>query len=136
MDKAFIDTSAILRLLIKDDDVKMNSVAKLIRESKDRGVSLYLLPVAVMEIVFVLEKVYKIKKKSIKELVTAILNTPEIRVESEDIFRRAIEVYVSKNIKFADAVMSYWGLERGMSVVYTYDEKDFRRIAGLTVKKP
>ncbi len=136
MDKAFIDTSAILRLLIKDDDVKMNAVANLIRESKDRGVSLYLLPVAVMEIVFVLEKVYKIKKKSIKELVTAILNTPEIRVESEDIFRRAIEVYVSKNVKFADAVMSFWGLERGMSVVYTYDEKDFRRIAGLTVKKP
>jgi len=41
-----------------------------------------------------------------------------------------------KNIKFADAVMGYWGLEKGFSTVYTYDEKDYRRIEGLEVKRP
>jgi hypothetical protein len=32
--------------------------------------------------------------------------------------------------------MGYWGLERGIATVFTYDEKDFKRIEGLTVKKP
>jgi hypothetical protein len=41
-----------------------------------------------------------------------------------------------ENIKFADAVMGYWGLQEGLSTVYTYDEKDFKKIFGLQVRKP
>jgi predicted nucleic-acid-binding protein len=134
--KAFIDTSVILRLLIKDDDIKKSAVEKLLKEAKDKGITIYLLPVAVMETVFVLEKVYKIDRKEIKELLLAILNTPEIKIEMEDVFRKALEVYEGKNVKFADAIMGYWGLEKGLSTVYTFDEKDFKRIEGLEVKKP
>jgi len=36
----------------------------------------------------------------------------------------------------ADAVMGYWGLEEGLSTVYTYDEKDFKKISGLQVRRP
>jgi predicted nucleic acid-binding protein len=54
----------------------------------------------------------------------------------EDVFRKALEVYESKNVKFADAIMGYRGLEKGLSTVYTFDEKDFKRIEGLEVKKP
>lgn len=134
--KAFIDTSVILRLLIKNDEIKKRATEKLLREAKNKGVSLYLLPVAILETVFVLEKVYKIDRKTIKELVEAILNTPEIKTEMEDVFRNALEVYVSKNIKFADAVMAYWGLDKGISVIYTYDEKDFKKVVDLDVRKP
>jgi hypothetical protein len=28
------------------------------------------------------------------------------------------------------------GLEKGIAIAYTYDEKDFSRIEGLVVKKP
>ncbi|MEW6408526.1 MAG: PIN domain-containing protein [Nitrospirota bacterium] len=136
MFKAFIDTSVILRLLVKDDDIKQKSGEKLIKGAKDKGITLYLLSIAVMETVFVLEKVYKLDRKVIREMVLAILNTPEIKVEMEDVFRSAIEVYAGKNIRFADAVMGYSGLEKGLSTVYTYDEKDFKKIEGLEVRKP
>jgi len=45
----------------------------------------------------------------------------------EEVFRKAVEVYEEKNIRFADAVMGFWGLEKGFSAVYTYDEKILRR---------
>ncbi len=32
--------------------------------------------------------------------------------------------------------MGYWGLEKGMTTVFTYDEKHFKRIEGLKVRKP
>ena len=134
--KAFIDTSVILRLLVKDDDIKRKAVERLLKEAINKGEALYVLPVALMETVFVLEKVYKIDRKKIREMLEAILNTPVLRFEMGDIFRKAIKVYEEKNIKFADAVMGYWGLEKGFSMVYTYDEKDFKRIEGLEVKKP
>jgi len=43
---------------------------------------------------------------------------------------------LEKNIKFADAVMGHWGLEKNLAVVFTYDEKGFKRIEGLDVRKP
>ena len=63
-------------------------------------------------------------------MVEAILNTPELKVEQEVVFRKALKTYVEKNIKFADAVMGYWGLDKGYTTVFTYDEKDFRTDRG------
>lgn len=136
MTKAFIDTSVILRLLIKDDPAKAKSCEKLLREGEQRGLILYLLPVAIMETVWVLEKIYKFERKTIREIIEAILNTPELKIEMEGVFRKAIRSYEEKNIKFADAMMGYWGLEKDLSVIFTYDEKDYKRIEGLEVRKP
>lgn len=136
MYKAFIDTNILIRILVKDDDIKRKACEKLLEKAKRKEVILYILPVAIIEIVWVLEKYYKLDKKVIRELVEAILNTPEFKCEMEGVFKEAIKSYEEKNIKFADAVMGYWGIERGFSIVYTYDEKDFKRIEGLEVKNP
>ena len=134
--KAFIDTSVILRLLVKDDPSKARAVEKLLRESKDKGTTLFVLPVAILEVVWVAEKVYRLSRKTIRELVEAILNTPELRCPLERVFRQALITYETRRIKFADAVMGYWALEEGLSTVYTYDEADFKRISGLQVCRP
>ena len=136
MNRAFIDTSAILRMLIKDDDLKAKAVENLIRNSLENGVVLHIIPITIMEIVWVLEKVYKHPKKSIRELAEAIINTPQLKVDLATVFLNALKVYEEKNVKFADAVMAFWGMENGISTTYTYDEVDFKRIEGLTVLKP
>ena len=134
--KAFIDTSALLRFLVKDDPAKAKAVEKLLKESKDKGITLYVLPVTILEIVWVTEKVYRLSRKSIRELVEAILNTPELKCPLEHVFRQALITYEAQRIKFADAVMGHWGLEEGLSTVYTYDDKDFKKISGLQVLRP
>ena len=136
MIKTFIDTSVILRFLIKDDDTKKEATKTLIKTAKEKGILLYLLPVAILETVWVLEKVYKMNKKEIRDLAEAILNTPELRCEKEDVFRKALKTYEEKNIKFADAVMGYWGLENQMKIIYTYDNAHFKKIKGLEVRNP
>jgi len=134
--RAFIDTSALLRLLVKDDPAKARAVEKLIKESREKGTTLYVLPVTLLEIVWVTEKVYRLTRKAIRELVEAILNTPELKCSLEQVFRQALVTYETQNIKFADAVMGFWGLDEEIFTVYTYDEKDFKRIPGLQVYKP
>ena len=136
MNKAFIDTSAILRMLVQDDDLKAKAVENLIRNAPEKGITLYVIPVTILEIVWVLEKVYKYPKKAIRELAEAIINTPQLKVESARVFLNALQDYDEKNVKFADAVMAYWGMDKGITSTYTYDEKDFKRISGLTVLKP
>jgi predicted nucleic-acid-binding protein len=136
MPKAFVDTSVILRILIKDDELKAKASVNLLKSAGEKDLLLYLLPVAVLETVWVLEKVYAFPRKSVREVVEAILNTPELKVEQEAVFRKSLKAYEEKNIKFADAVMGYWGLDKGYTTVFTYDEKDFRRIEGLESRKP
>lgn len=136
MNRAFIDTSAILRMLIQDDDLKAKAVENLIRNAPESGVVLHVIPITIMEIVWVLEKVYKHPKKSIRELAEAIINTPQLKVDLAGVFLNALKVYEEKNVKFADAVMAFWGMEKGITTAYTYDEVDFKRIEGLTVLKP
>jgi predicted nucleic-acid-binding protein len=59
-----------------------------------------------------LEKLYKFGRRTLREIFEAILNTPELKIEMESVFRRAVRTYEEKNIKFADAVMGYWGLKK------------------------
>lgn len=136
MRKASIDTNILLRLLIKDDDIKKKACEKLLEKARLKEIQLYILPIVVMEIVWVLEKYYKLDRKTIRELAEAVMNTPELHIEMEDVFRRALRLYEEKNVKFADAVIGYWGFEKGLSIVYTYDEKDFKHIKELEVRKP
>ena len=136
MIKAFIDTSAILRFLIQDDQLKAKAVENLIKTAASKGISLYVMPVTILEIVWVLEKVYKLPRKELRELAQAIINTPQLKVEDSEVFLNALKYYEEKNVKFADAVMSFQALNLGVDTVFTYDEKDFKRIDGLSVKKP
>jgi predicted nucleic-acid-binding protein len=134
--KAFIDTNVLVRLIVKDDNIRKKACENLLEKAKQKEVVIYILPVALLELVWVLEKYYRLDKKTISEFIEAVLNTPEFNCEMEEVFRNAIKYYAEKNIKFADAVMGFWGLEKGFSTVYTYDEKDFKKIEGLEVRKP
>ena len=98
--------------------------------------TLYVLPVTILEVVWVAEKVYRLSRRSIRDLVEAILNTPGLKCPLEHVFRQAIATYETQSIKFADAVMGHWGLAEGLTTVYTYDEKDFKKISGLQVRRP
>jgi len=91
--KAFVDTSAILRFLVKDDPAKAGAVEKLLRESKGKGTTLYVSPVTILEIVWVTEKVYRLGRTTIRELVEAILNTPNLKCPQEHVFRQALITY-------------------------------------------
>ena len=86
MNKAFIDTSAILRMLVQDDDLKAKAVENLIRNAPEKGITLYVIPVTILEIVWVLEKVYKYPKKAVRDLAEAIINTPQLKVDFAGVF--------------------------------------------------
>lgn len=131
MHKAFVDTNVLLRYLTKDNDVSSKACEKLLERAHRKEIALYVFPVTVMEIVWVLEKYYQFSKKKVRELVEVIINTPELKVEMQDVLLKALKVYEEKSIKFADALMGCRGIDKGITTVYTYDVKDFKRIKGL-----
>lgn len=136
MQKAVIDTNIIVRLIVKDDDRQRDACLRLLERARNRELILHLLPVSVLETVWILEKYYQLPKKKVRDYIEAILNTHEIACDMENVFKSAIAVYEEKNIKFADAVIAFWGMEKNINIFYTYDKRDFSRIPGIEVKQP
>lgn len=136
MSKGILDTNVLVRLFVRDDHAKVAASKKLLEDALASGAVFDIPAIVLMEFVWVLEKHYKMERPVVGEYLESVLNTPVFRCEMENIFRNSIEDYRGKNVKFADAVIASWGMERGIKTVYTYDERDFRRIKGVEVKKP
>ncbi|MBF0635521.1 MAG: PIN domain-containing protein [Nitrospinae bacterium] len=136
MTHALVDTNVLLRYLLRDDERKFAGCERLLNAAKRREIHLILPPIVAFEIVWILEKAYKYPKSAIRETMEIILNTPELNCEMKDVLLLAVEIYERRNVKFADAVIAAWGRDREIGVIYTYDEKDFKRVEWLEVRKP
>ena len=136
MSKAVIDTNVLVRLFVRDDRIKAASGKKLLEQALANGHVFDVPGIVLLELVWVLEKHYKIERPQVREYAESVLNTPVFRCEMENVFRKALEDYVERRVKFADAVIAAWGMERGIKTVYTFDERDFKKIKGIEARKP
>jgi len=134
--KICVDTNILLRVLVKDDTGQMEKALSVLKNARRLGYELHVLPVALLEVVWVLEKVYRLPRSRIREVVEGIIFTPDLKVEKAQVFLEALQDYEEKNVKFADALMARWALSEGLSGIVTFDRKHFQRIKNLEVIDP
>lgn len=74
------------------------------------------------EINFALEKYYGFTKDQIIDKLTVIISSPYLKVESKEIFQKAISVYKNANISFVDSfLLAKAKLEK--LEIFTFDKK-------------
>ena len=133
----FIDTDVIIRLLTKDDLEKQGAAAALF-EQVEAGTLQVAAPVTVIaDAVYVLSspRLYHLSRAEVRRLLTPLVRLRGFRIRNRRTVLRALDLYVSKNIDFGDALIVA-SMERTSSqVVYSYDT-DFDRIEGITRKEP
>ncbi|MBN1922127.1 MAG: hypothetical protein JW892_12835 [Anaerolineae bacterium] len=83
-----------------------------------------------------LETTYGLTRHSVKDKVLAILNTPGIEAEDEDLLLQAIFWYEDKKVDFIDAYNAAWLLAQGLETTIIVDRKHFSRIVGVGVRIP
>lgn len=132
----FADTNLFLRYLTDDVPAQADAVERLLRRAAAREVVLVITSLTVAEIVWTLASFYQLSRSEIKDKVIAILNTPGLKVADADLVVAAITAYAEKNVDFIDAYNAAWLLAQGIQTVYTFDNKHFSRLEGLTVKIP
>src|SRR5207249_2536287 len=89
----------------------------------------------VFETVFTLERRYKVPRERTRELVWNIVSLPGVLMSGKALCRRALDLYVERNISFADAYTAVTMQARGLSEVYSWDT-DFDHIPGITRLEP
>lgn len=135
MSPRFIDTNILLRYLTRDDEQKARCALNLLMRVERGEEKVITSSLVIFETVFTLQSFYKVPRPRIKELVLAIISLRGLHLPGKNIYYQAFDLYVTKNISFADAYNAAYMLSEKISHVYSWDT-DFDKIEGIARLEP
>ena len=112
-----IDANVVLRYLLKDNQPLFEKSVQIIDSNK-----IFLTHVIIAEIVYVLEKVYKIPRKEIQKTLSDLFSRTSIIIIDKQLILLALKDYVKYNLDFADAILLSYNQMKNY-VVITFDKK-------------
>ena len=131
----FIDTNVFLRFLTADLPEPAERCAALVQRLRDGEEVASISLLAAAEIIWTLERFYKLSKAEVTAKVSPLLKLRGLRVAGKEIFLGALALYVEKNISFTDAYMAIQMERVGSEEIYSYDQ-DFDRLEQVTRIEP
>lgn len=131
----FLDTNIILRYLTSDVPKKAKKCEDLFKRVINGKELLYSTTLVIAEVVWVLEKAYKLPKNELVMRVQRILNTPNIEFDERDTLLAAVGLYSLKEIDFIDAYNAISMENKEIKEAYSYDSH-FDQIPPIKRKEP
>ncbi len=131
----FIDTNIFLRFLTADLPAQAERCAALIQRLRDGKEVAYVSSLAVAEIIWTLERFYRLSKSEVAAKVSPLLKLKGLRVTNKQRFLGALALYAEKNINFTDAYIAIQMEQARSEEIYSYD-KDFDRLEDVTRIEP
>ena len=129
--ESLIDANVILRYLLGDHPEQSRASTKLMEEVERGGEDVYIHDVVIAEVVWTLEKFYKVPKGRIRDVLSELILMRGIGVSNRSVLLRALRIYADKNVDFVDALLGALALEKGAEVI-SFD-KDFKKM-GVPLK--
>lgn len=121
-----LDTNVLVRFLMKDDAEQAALATKAFAEFTDAAPGFVCREVLV-ELVWVLQKIYRLPRSDIADAVEGLLGAREIVVESADQVAVAVDRLRKGGAGFADQMIALAGQGAGCQATVTFD----RKAAGL-----
>ena len=121
-----LDTNVIVRFLMKDDADQAALAAKAFAELTTATPGFVCREVLV-ELVWVLQKIYRLPRTDIADAIEGLLGAREIVVESADQVAVAVDRLRKGGAGFADQMIALVGQGAGCQATVTFD----RKAAGL-----
>ncbi|MBE2925387.1 PIN domain-containing protein [Anoxybacillus flavithermus] len=112
-----VDANIVLRYLLNDHDGLSAKAAMIIENNK------VLLPnEIVVEVVYVLEKVYRVKNDEICDTLLELFKYDNIDVDDMEILEEALILFRERRLDFVDTLLYAYNKVKGYQV-YTFDKK-------------
>jgi len=135
-ERAFADTNLFLRYFTNDVPQQADAVEALLRRVVAGELALAVSQMVIAEIVWTLESFYRLSRLDIRRHVLAMINTPNVEVENEELIHRAMDLYAERNIDLIDAYNILWMQTAGLTIAYTFDTRHFSRVPFIQAKQP
>lgn len=133
----YVDTDVIIRLLTGDDSEKQEASATLFEKVEKGALVLSAPDTVIADAVFVLSssKHYNLSRIEIRGLLISLLRYPNFKVENKQVVIKALDLYVTANIDFGDAILAVLTCESQNKLIYSYDH-DFDKIPDIKRREP
>lgn len=128
---AFVDTNILVRHLTGDPPEQAARATRFLAAADE----LLLADLVVAEVAYVLESFYEVPRQRVAELVRAIIAFPTILVLDPEMLLRALEVYETGRLDFAEAYLVAQAERSGVGVVASFD-KAIDRVATVRRLEP
>ena len=116
-----VDANIILRYLLADSEVLSEQAAQIIDDNQTD------IPIEVLcEVVYVLEKVYKVDRKEICEELTAFIDNSNTLVPYYNAVMSGLRFYAESKLDFVDSILAGY-VRTENAEVFTFD-KDLKKL--------
>jgi predicted nucleic-acid-binding protein len=116
-----LDTNVLVLYLTLDDAAQAAVATKVIEDAARTGEPLFVSPVVLCEVVWVLEAAYRLGRDEVLGAVEAILRTAQLHFEDKDVLWLALSDYRDGPGDFADYVIGRSGAAAGCASTVTFD---------------
>ncbi len=126
-----LDTNIVMRLLVRDDLTQAEAAERLISDltPENRG---FICREAMMELVWVLERVYEHSKIDIGEAVLELVASADLEIENHEDVNRCLYRYMRGGVDFADLMILAAANHQRATPLYTFDRK-LARLEGVSL---
>ncbi len=135
MSTCFLETIILLRFLTRDDERKAQQALNLLLRIEQGEEKVITLPMVIFETIYTLQSFYKVSRQLIKEQILSIISLRSLHLADMSLYHRAFDLYITKNISFADAYNAVYMEAEKVSHIYSWD-RDFDKIDGFTRLEP
>lgn len=131
--KIFIDTNIWVRFFIQDVPDQYEITKNLLSRVEAGELRAYTSAIVLLELQFVLQKIYKLSLAGVLEVFEVIKKVREMTIIEKTNFGLALEFYRKYKIKFPDCLISSQIPQN--TILVSFDE-ELSKIKEITVKKP
>lgn len=117
-----LDTNVLVRLLTQDDPQQGAAARDLVAGLTDTAPG-YVCREVMVELVWVLERAYRLPRAAVAEALTGLLEARELVLEAEDRVALAVDRYRKGGPGFADQMVALAGRDAGCKETATFDRK-------------
>jgi predicted nucleic-acid-binding protein len=117
-----IDTNAIVRLLVRDDEKHYVAAKRLVQQAGSAGEPIVIVLMAILETEWVLRSHYQLDKASIAQAFTQLLESQDVIIENAATLEEALYVWAQHpGADFADCLLAARATHLGAAQFMTFD---------------
>ena len=112
-----IDANVVLRYLLQDIEELFNKAVEVIETEE-----IYMPNEVMAEVVYVLEKVYKVDRKAIEQALVNLILYTNISLNNKDLVKTALQLFSNRRLDFVDTLLFAYNKVEDYEII-TFDKK-------------
>ena len=129
---AFVDTNVLVRHLTGEPPAAARRATRYLTTESD----LLIAELVVAETVYVLESFYEVPRAQVAEAVRSLLGFESVITVDRDLLLRAVEVYETDRIDFAEAYLVASAESTGVGLIASFDKSIDRVSTVRRIEQP